>query len=184
MTIVLEEDDSLARCIIFPRFFSQDQIHVDELLWEFPKTEADGAGHESGVLRRLAPRTEQVHEVGCSIAAFQNQNRPGKVRKYYCGFRNARYADIPLVGQHYVLEITRTIELGQEAHLDFALRITVEGRSARNTAKTNARMAIAEAFGPAVPFVCDCDTEDDQHPFKLFGDECLNGHGTFISAVQ
>lgn len=179
MTIALEMDDSVARCIIFPRFFSEDQIHVDELLWRFDNSGEDGQGHESGVLRRLTPKTEQVHEIGCGIAALQNET--AKARKYYCGFRNARYGSIPLTGPNYILTVTNTVELGQEAHLDFALQITVQGKSARNNAKTNARLAIAEAFGPAIPHKCCCDIDDLQHPFKQFGNDCLNGHGTFIA---
>ncbi|MGJ4961208.1 hypothetical protein [Bradyrhizobium sp. HKCCYLRH3061] len=179
MTVALEEDDSIARCIIFPRFFSEDQVHLDELLWRFENSGEDGCGHESGVLRRLVPEAEQVHQIGCGIAAIQNQT--AKARRYYCGFRNAKYGAIPLNGPDYTLTVTNTVEHGQEAHLDFALRITVEGKSARNRAKANARIAIAEAFGPAIPHICDCDTSDAEHPFKRFGDECLNGKGTFLT---
>src|SRR4051812_39744938 len=116
MPVELNADDQISRCIIYPRAF-RDRIPVDELLWQFEQSAADGASHQSGVLRRLAPKDEDVHRIGCSIAAAQN-DRAGSPpsgsakRRYYCAFRNARYGDLPLEDDGYRLVITNVPENG------------------------------------------------------------------------
>jgi hypothetical protein len=66
-------------------------------------------------------------------------------------------------------------EHGIKAHVDFALTVQGDTKSARATNRTNAGLAIAEAFGRADPHICDYDEEDAQHPLHRFGVECLNG---------
>ncbi|WP_126665522.1 hypothetical protein [Croceibacterium ferulae] len=176
MTVEINDGDELARCIIFDRAFEND-IHVDELLWQFGATKADGASHESAVLRRLAPYPEDVHRIGCRIAAFQNERKgnppPGPGRRYYCGFREASFASLPKGGDGYRIEYLNVPENGEKAHVDVALYILVEGRSAKAVRRTEAGLAIAEHFGPPAPHQCEVDYEDAQHPFALYGRDCL-----------
>jgi hypothetical protein len=173
MPVALVAEDQVSRCIIYPRFFRNNR-HIDELLWQFGQSGADGASHESGVLRRLAPADEDVNRIGCSIAALQNTRLgsppPGSgSRRYYCGFRNARYGDLPLEDDGYKLVVTNVPENGEEAHLDFALTITVDGKTARNNRKTDAGLALAEHFGPITIHRCECDLNDENHPFAVSG---------------
>jgi hypothetical protein len=178
MPVELVEDDSISRCIIHSRFFN-DNVHTDSMLWQFGESKADGASHESGVLRRLAPSDDEVNRIGCSMAAFQNardcEPPPGPKRRYYCGFRTARYGDLPLESEGYRLVITNIPENGEESHLDFALTITVQGRAPRANRKTDAGLALAEHFSPARPHRCTCDLQDNEHPFSKFGESCLYG---------
>ncbi len=172
----LLDDDETARCIIHDRAFDQN-IHVDALLWRFESTKADGASHESAVLRRLAPTDEEVHHIGCGIAASQNQRKgnppPGKNRRYYCGFRTAKYIALPKEGNGYKVSITNVPEDGENAHVDVALTVLVEGKSARATRRTDAGLALAEHFGPPTPYRCQADLDDNQHPFAIWGVTCL-----------
>jgi hypothetical protein len=178
MAVALEQDDSVSRCIIYSRFF-RENIHTDALLWQFGESKADGASHESGVLRRLAPTDDDVNRIGCSIASSQNDRQgnpaPGPKRRYYCGFRTARYGDLPLQGDGYNLVVTNVPENGEDAHLDFALTITVHGKNARNNCKTDLGLALAEHFGLATAHRCACDLEDQEHPLTKFGEDCLFG---------
>ncbi|MHB0773418.1 hypothetical protein ACYCVF_33620 [Bradyrhizobium sp. 1.29L] len=169
MPVELAPDDQISRCVIYPRFF-RDRVHVDELLWQFERTAPDGASHQSGVLRRMAPEDTEVHRIGCGIAAIQNERSgsppPGPKRRYYCGFRTARYGDLPLQDEGYILVVTNDGENGEKAHLDFALTITIQGsKAAKNNRKTDAGLALAEHFGPIARHRCDCDCDDPNHPF-------------------
>lgn len=172
----LTDADEVCRCIIFDRAF-QANLHVDEFLWRFGQTKDDGAAHESAVLRRFAPEADDVHRIGCSIAAAQNvragEPESGIKRRYYCGFRSATYASLPKEGDGYQIQITHSPEGGEEAHLDVALIYLVEGRSARANCRTEAGLALAEQFGPPAPHRCKTDESDDQHPFSLLGERCL-----------
>jgi hypothetical protein len=155
MSVESEKSDQISRCIIFDRFF-QANVHTDELLWVFGKTsEATGASHESAVLRRLSPDAAHVHSIGCAIAGHQNIGRgnppPGDRRRYYCGFRTAAVSDIPSEGDGYSITLTNLPENGVESHVDVAVTITVEGRSAKATRRTDAGIALAEQFGPPEP---------------------------------
>lgn len=176
MTIQLVADDRISRCIIFDRAF-EDNAHVDELLWRFEGSDANGIYHESAVLRRLAPASTDVHRIGCAIAAGQNVRKqeppPGRKRRYYCGYRSATFGDLPVTGEGYTVTMSHSPEGGEESHLDVSLSIHVEGRSARAVRRTNAGLALAEHFGPPRPHRCNCDTADDQHPFDLLGADCL-----------
>ena len=176
MPVEINDSDEISRCIIYARAFEQG-IHVDELLWLFGQTRDDGASHESAVLRRLAPNSEDVHEIGCGIAAVQNARKPIPVgspdRRYYCGFRTASIASLPKEGDGYRIEFTNDGEDGLEAHVDVALTIMVEGKSAKATRRTDAGLALAEHFGPPEPHRCECDIKDPNHPFELLGPECL-----------
>ena len=176
MTIELVADDRVSRCIIFDRAFD-DNAHVDELLWRFESSDADGVYHESAVLRRLAAPSAEVHRIGCAIAAGQNARKqeppPGRKRRYYCGYRSATFGDLPTAGDGYTVTISHSPEGGEESHLDVALTIHVEGRSARAVRRTDAGLALAEHFGPPRPHRCACDATDDKHPFDLLGADCL-----------
>lgn len=172
----IDESDEISRCIIFDRFF-QNHVHVDSLLWLFGQSEADGASHESGVLRRLAPDKEHVHSIGCQIAERQNERRgnppAGPSRRYYCGFRTASVASLPRLGDGYRIEYSLLPEDGIDAHVDVALFVTATGKSARATRRTDAGLALAEHFGPPLPHRCNCDEADEFHPFSIWGTECL-----------
>ncbi len=174
MPEVITDADEISRCIIFNRAF-KDDIHVDGYLWRFDNSDDDGISHESAVLRRLAPDPPHVHNIGCEIAAEQNERRqtpPGPKRRYYCGFRTASYASLPKSGENY--EVTFTVDgEGHDAHVDVALKILVDGKSARAVCRTNAGLELAEQFGLPAPHRCECDAGDDHHPFGRWGDDCL-----------
>ena len=178
--MTLEPDDILSRCIIYDRAF-KGNIHVDERLFVFNASDEDGACHESGVLRRLAPQDADVHRIGCAIARKQNGRKsppplPGPQRRYYCGFRNAIVSELPLNGDGYSLRLTLDGENGEPAHVDIALIVLETDRSARTAIKAEAGLAIAEAFGAAVEYICCDDHGDDHHPLIRFPD-CLSGVG-------
>jgi hypothetical protein len=174
--IQIAEDDFISRCIIFSRFFHQN-IHTDAMLWQFGETKDDGAAHESAVLRRFAQSSNDVHRIGCKIAASQNQNKhnppPGPKRRYYCGFRTARYGDLPLVDDGYEIVIRHVPEHGEYSHLDVALTVSGSTKSERATHRTNAGLALAECFGHPDAHRCACDLSDDEHPFAKHGTRCL-----------
>lgn len=168
-------EDIISRCIIYDRAF-RGNIHLDELLFIFGQSAPDGASHESGVLRRLAPKDDDVHRIGCGIASNQNERKnkppPGPRRRYYCGFRSARVGELTLSGDGYHVSLTLDNENGEAAHVDIALSVASLDRSERNTIKVDAGLALAEAFGPAVEHVCEGDRNDDAHPLHK-DPECL-----------
>lgn len=181
MSSVILDSDEIARCIIFDKAFSHD-VHIDEHLWIFGQSDEHGKSHESALLVRLAQEPEMLHAMGCHIAAVQNTFRndpvPGPKRRYYCGYRLARFGDLPKAGDGYTIEISLQPENGLEAHLDVALTIHVSGKSARRTRKTDAGLALAEQFGAPVPHVCKCDEADTFHPINQWGEKCLFGSDT------
>lgn len=176
MPVTIDASDEISRCIIFARFFD-GEVHTDELLWKFEGSGEDGKTHESAVLRRLAPVPSDVHDIGCGIAAKQNEDRnqpdPGPKRRYYCGFRTAAVASLPTGGDGYTIEIMNSPEHGVDAHVDVALTVLVTGRSARAARRTDAGLAMAEQFGPPEAYQCECDIGDGEHPLIKFGPECL-----------
>ena len=168
--MTIEMDDCISRCIIFNKAF-RSGIHVDEVLFVFSTRSNDGASHESGVLRRLAPNDTDVHRIGCDIAAAQNARAsdpdPGPRRRYYCGFRTAVVANLPVKGEGYAIALALIEEGGEPSHVDIAVTVSAASKNERATAKTEAGLAMAEAFGPAVEHVCDIDASDDFHPIHL-----------------
>lgn len=179
MAVEISDDDHVSRCIIFPQLFA-NFVHTDEVLWLFGQSDASGAAHQSGVLRSLAPNLSDVHEIGCKIAAGQNErlNNPppgdNSKRRYYCGCRTARVGDIPKETDSYVLVMTNDEEFGVAAHVDFALKVKGETRSERANNRTSASLIIAESFDGADPHVCDCDKGDRGHPVIRYGPLCLS----------
>lgn len=182
MALALLPTDEISRCIIFDRAFEGD-VHVDSRLFRFEsRNDADGSYHESGVLRRLAAKIEEVHLIGCLIAETQNARKavpppPGLERRYYCGFRTALYSQLPTLGNGYTITITHSPEDGIDAHVDFQLAFDppLTSKSARATRRTDAGLAIAEQFGCAEPHCCDCDKGDEHHPLLKWGPRCLDG---------
>lgn len=176
MPVEITGADEISRCIIFDRAFDQD-LHVDALLWRFESKTPDGVYHESAVLRRLAPQADDVHRIGCAIAATQNARKkepePGRKRRYYCGFRTASYASLPKAGEGFIVALTNVPEGGEDAHVDVAVTITAEGSNARANCRTNAGLALAEHFGPPASHRCECDLTDEHHPIALWGEDCL-----------
>ncbi|WP_206240389.1 hypothetical protein [Novosphingobium terrae] len=172
----MTQDDELARSLIFKRFFPGN-IHTDASLWAFGATEADGKAHESGLALSLAPTSDALHRAGCAIAAAQNKTKgepePGPLRRYYCGYRQARVSDLPLEGETYAVTLNIDGATDISAHVDVALSYKVEGKNPRANARTKAGMALAEAFGPAVPYICTCDSTDKEHPLVKNGLDCL-----------
>lgn len=176
MVAQIELADTIARCLIYNRFFPGN-IHTDKILFSFGASGPDGKAHESAVLRSLTPQEGDVHRAGCKIAASQNLARgeppPGPERKYYCGFREACVGEMQLEDETWRVVLTNVPEHGEDAHVDVALELLVEGRSARSVARTDAGLALAEAFGPPLPHVCACDAADEEHPLVRLGPECL-----------
>ncbi len=172
----IEAADRISRCIIYHRFF-EGNVHVNDLLFNFGQAKADGAAHESAVLRSLAPTDADVHRIGCKIVAKQNDLPATKQsdRRYYCGFRTADVNALPLEGDGYRIELTNVEELGEKAHVDVALRIFVTGSNPRATRRTAAGMALAEKFGPVSPHICPSDNDDPGHPIIRWGVQCLGG---------
>ena len=174
MPVEITDADEISRCIIFDRAFEQE-MHVDHLLWRFESKTDDGVYHESAILRRLAPLQEDVHRIGCQIAAAQNErkpHRPGPKRRYYCGFRTAAYRTLPKEGEGFRVAFIHD-EKGDVAHVDVALTVTVEGKNARATCRTDAGLSLAEQFGKPSAHRCECDEGDEHHPFSLWGEGCL-----------
>ena len=185
--MTIEPDDLLSRCIIYDKAFERN-MHVDARLVVFEASAADGACHVSGVLRRLAPADVDVHRIGCGVAFLQNGRKkppplPGRGRKYYCGFRTARVGELPLNGDGYSLRLTLDCENGEPAHVDIALLVFEDNKSARAAIKADAGLAIADAFGPAVEYVCSNDHGDNHHPLIKFPG-CLSGVGSGRSLLQ
>lgn len=176
MAVPIEASDTIARCLIYNRFFPGN-IHTDAVLFAFGGSGADGKAHESAVLRSITPEASEVHRIGCKIAGSQNASRgepaPGPDRKYYCGFREACVGDLQLEDDAWRVTLTNVPEHGEEAHVDVALELLAEGKSARSVARTDAGLALAEAFGQPVAHVCHCDIGDDEHPFVKLGVHCL-----------
>ncbi len=178
MPVSIEEGDEISRCIIYDRAFNEN-IHVNSHLWQFGASRADGTYHESAVLRSFAPRAADVHQIGCNIAAVQNERKknppPGRKRRYYCGFRTAPFCALPTSGEGFAIRITHAPEGDVEAHVDVELEIFLEDKHARANCRTEAGLALAEQFGEPVAHRCECDTHDDQHPLALWGPQCLIG---------
>ncbi|MGY4281489.1 hypothetical protein ACVWXO_000709 [Bradyrhizobium sp. LM2.7] len=177
MAAEISDDDHVSRCIVYNKFF-RDDIHTDELLWQFGQSDSSGAAHESGVLRSLAPSLDEVHGIGCKIVAIQNERlqnpAPGdKKRRYYCGCRTARAGDLPKEEEGFTLALSLVEEHGLKAHVDFALTVKGDTKSARAVNRTNAGLALAECFGETEAHVCDCDRDDMMHPIARFGPECV-----------
>jgi hypothetical protein len=165
-------DDELSRCIIYSKAFASN-IHVDGRLFVFGQTGADGASHESGVLRRLAQADDEVHRIGCNIAHIQNERiqpppPPGPKRRYYCGFRTAKVRDLCLEGEGYSIKLCLDGEGGMEAHVDIALTIFSQDGNERATIRTDAGLAMADAFGPAATHLCPADAGDNLHPLIVY----------------
>lgn len=180
MELELLPTDQISRCIIFDRAF-EDDLHVDRFLFRFESKREDETYHESAVLRRLAPESDHVHEIGCLIAEAGNARKavpppPGLDRRYYCGFRTAEYSKLPTAGNGYTISIRHSPEGGIEAHLDIQL-VLEPGltRNGRATRRTDAGLAMAEQFGGAEPHRCPCDAKDEHHPLAKWGPQCLNG---------
>ena len=162
-----EATDALSRCIIYDRAF-KNNLHVDQVLFIFTQTQDDGASHESGVLRSLAPSANDVNRIGCSIAHSQNARKqfppPGPDRRYYCGFRTAIVGDLQLQGDGYEVKLSLDNEGGEPAHVDIALFVTGKSKSERATIKADAGLTLAEVFGPAEEHICEADANDQNHP--------------------
>lgn len=174
----IDASDAIARCIIYDPLFS-GSIHTDANLWVFGKTAADGASHHSAVLRSLAVNDDDVHVAGCQIAAMQNASRgeppPGEKRRYYCGFRNAVVASLPLKTERYEVVLTLSPENGIDAHVDVALTVFGDTKQEKANRRTEAGLALAEQFDPAIPHTCFCDQDDAMHPIARFTVSCLMG---------
>ncbi|WP_232494895.1 hypothetical protein [Novosphingobium kaempferiae] len=172
----MSSDDELARSLVFNRFFPGN-IHTDESLWAFGKTRDDDKAHESGLALSLIATEENIHSAGCQIAAAQNAERgepePGPKRKYYCGYRKAKVNELPLVGDDYEVSLTIDGEGGNPAHVDVALAYKVDTKHLRAHARTKAGLLLAAAFAPAVPHICECANDDDEHPLVKNGLDCL-----------
>ena len=172
----VEASNELSRCIIYDRAF-RNNLHVDEALFIFAQTREDGASHESGVLRRLAPAANDVHRIGCAIAHAQNARKqfppPGPNRRYYCGFRTATVSDLQLIGPGYEVTLTMDNEGEEPAHVDIALLVSATSKNERATIRTDAGLSLAEAFGPAEGYICEVDRGDHQHPLVKYPD-CLS----------
>tara|TARA_R110000824_G_scaffold19504_2_gene75409 strand:+ start:8655 stop:9233 length:579 start_codon:yes stop_codon:yes gene_type:complete len=172
------DDDVISRCIIYPKFFNGN-IHTDELLWHFGNNKDDnGVYHESAVLRRLAPTEKDVHHIGCNIASLQNERvgnpDPGdNKRRYYCGFRSATFGDFDLTGDGYIIQFIHCPEHDVESHVDVSLTITVEGKNAKASRRTEAGLNLAEVFGSASEHICSVDSKDVHHPITKLGSDCL-----------
>lgn len=164
---MISDNDVIARCIIYPGAF-KGGVHVDEALVPFSSRDADGASHVSGVLRRLAPADQDVHRIGCKISAAQNVrgNLPSDRRRYYCGFRDALRSDIVFEHPDVTLRIELDNEGDEPAHVDIALTVNVDNKSARNTLKAAVALALAEIFGSATPHICADDIFDQNHPLS------------------
>jgi hypothetical protein len=178
------DTDEICRCIIFDRAFQQE-LHVNEFLWRFDSSRnASGDYEESGVLRRLAPMDDDVHHFGCGLAAGQNEkNQPesGPKRRYYCGFRVAKFRNLPEDTDKYSISYIND----EGAHVAVILSIKVTSRSARANCRTDAGLALAEQFGPPVPFICDCDANDQNHPINLWGEACLfKSINNFVNSTE
>lgn len=177
--------DKISRCITFGKFFHNGRATQD-LLWKLhPRSGDNGLYRESGVLRSLAVNDDEVHQIGCSIAAGQNLRVRGTKgekwkpsdQKYYCGFRTALVSEIisiiEMEEQSFKVKLTLLPEKGIESHVDVSVKINLENSDDRALARAEASLALAEAFGPPVPYRCPCDEEDLQHPFERFGCDCL-----------
>lgn len=172
--MTIQAHDLISRCIIYDKAF-YGALHTDSRLFIFGETRDDGASHESGVLRRLAPLDADVHEIGCEIASLQNQRKGnpsrGLKRRYYCGFRTARMSAIPSRGDGYEVRLKLDGD-GHPAHVDIALFVSSQDKNERATIKVDAGMAVAEAFGEATPHICESDRGDENHPL-IKDPECL-----------
>jgi hypothetical protein len=179
MSVSIEPEDEIARCLIYPQFF-EGSIHVNGKLWEFGKRASDGASHQSAVLRRLAANTGDVHRIGCKIAAIGNERLGPEVdpekKRYYCGFRSALVNDLQLVSDDYRVVITSLPEFGEDAHVDVALFINDDvPRNRHANLRTAAGLALAEAFPQEPePHRCAVDKDDPNHPFVRLGEGCLS----------
>lgn len=175
MSTAIHDDDQIARCVIFPRHF-QGSIHTDAALISFGSAREDGASHESGVLCKILASDDEVHEVGCRIAAKQNERSGAAVgspkRRYYCGFRKARAGDVAVSGEGYRVILTLDGEDGEAAHVDIALFVEAHSKSERATIKVEVGMVLSEKFGPVFPHTCAGDEGDCHHPL-IVDPNCL-----------
>lgn len=175
-------DDTISRCLIYNKFFRNGKAAKD-LLWKVHPTSGDGGiYHESGVLRRIATTDQEVHKIGCDIAAFQNSRVIGKKKdkwkqeehqKYYCGFSSGSLEELEFENDYYKIKFTLLPEHGVESHVDVMVEVKGETQDDRDYGRSEASLALAEVFGVPVPYRCECDTNDVLHPFKRFGCDCL-----------
>lgn len=171
----IEPDDLIARCIIFPLAF-REYIHIDAMLFSFGESDESGASHASGILCKMHNGEAEIHGVGCSIVAFQNDRRGtprgSEKRRYYCGSRFAKASQICQEGDSYKVTLSLDGENGQASHVDIALYVQAETRNKRATIKTEAALVLAEVFGGVSEHICACDDDDDGHPLKI-DPQCL-----------
>lgn len=173
--------DEISRCINYGKFFHNGRATQD-LLWKlYPQSGDNGLYRESAVLRSLAVNDGEVHQIGCDIASRQNirvrKTKGDKWKhtdqKYYCGFRTAEVSKMTLHGKDFIVKLTLLPENGIESHVDVSVKINLDDSDARALARAEASLAIAEAFGPPIPYRCPCDEDDSLHPFIRFGCDCL-----------
>lgn len=173
----LSDDDVISRCIIYGKAF-KGGFHVNDNLFRF-----DQSPRESVVARSVMPRSEDVHEKGCSIAELQNSrtNPPSgdPKKRYYCGFRSARIGDIETKGYSYELVIELREENGDKSHVHIELLVDEPNKSERNRIKTEAGLDLADSFGPAEEYICKCDCNDDHHPLKINPRCLIDGLNSF-----
>ncbi|WP_156347312.1 MULTISPECIES: hypothetical protein [unclassified Sphingomonas] len=182
MAIVIGATDVVARCLIYPQLFLGN-IQANEKLWEFGKRAADGASHQSAVLRRLAPQASDVHRIGCKIAASGNarlferiapEQIPLEKKRYYCGYKEAVASNLQINGDEYRVELRSLPEFGEEAHVDVALFINENvPKNKQANLRTAVGVALALQFGTATPHICENDKDDTNHPIRRLGAGCL-----------
>lgn len=173
MTTPIDPSESISRFIIYDTLF-EGNVHTDNVLFPVAGEKPDGYYHWSGVLRKIIPIDQDVHNIGCDTAANQNVAKndppPGPKRRYYCGFRSATAGDIGIKEDDCVVELIND----HNHHVDIRLKVNLTAKAAKANARTNALMAIAEVFSDPVPHICECDSEDGEHPLTKYGPACLS----------
>lgn len=183
----IEQMDELARCVLHDTFFSSDGSIPNTLLWKFVSRvspENNQVYVESAVLRRVANHDDKVHQIGCDIARQQNDRLGLNVevkrkKKYYCGFR-------PLHIEEVISSAAKTLNDesdfrfifdfdgdSENGHVSVCANIIPTTKSGRATARTAAGMWLAQLCGPPRRHRCDCDADDEGHPFSLYGSTCM-----------
>ncbi|MNY43780.1 hypothetical protein D3C86_1787620 [compost metagenome] len=96
-------------------------------------------------------------------------------RRFYCGYRKALAKDVAITGDNYRVVLTLDGEGGEAAHVDIALHVEAKTKNARATIKSEAGMALAEAFGLPVEHKCEEDCDNDRHPLMVDPDCLVRG---------
>lgn len=182
---VVQDGDELARAIFHKTSFEGDVVGVNALLAFQGNRNDDGSFDESLFLMRVSS-SDRVHDLGCKKAARDNAKArarriekgqdpepvPGKDKRYYCGFTRACAKDLAIEGDNYVVTLAHSPEEDIPEHVAIVLQPKPDRAIVKND-RTEAGRKLALKFSAPASHICECDTEDPEHPVVKIGPHVL-----------